>query len=77
VYKYIFEKNHFVSFFVHIRIWETMFQFLSTEVQQKTMLHDWEYHDPHTGMKDQSIINHILIKSQKLSMKDIPQVAMT
>ncbi len=28
---------------------------------------------PHTGMKDQKQIDHILAKSQRLSMKDIPQ----
>ena len=28
---------------------------------------------PHTGMKDQSKIDHILASAQRLSMKDIPQ----
>jgi hypothetical protein len=28
---------------------------------------------PHTGMKDQSQIDHVLARAQKLSMKDIPQ----
>jgi hypothetical protein len=50
-----------------------MFDFVNHTLNRFTMLHDWEYHDPHTGMKDQSLINHILIKSQKLSMSDIAQ----
>ena len=50
-----------------------MFDFVNHTLNRFTMLHDWEYHDPHTGMKDQSLINHILVKSQKLSMSDIAQ----
>ena len=51
-----------------------MFDFLSTKFSPLTMLHDWEYHDPNTGMKDQNAINRILKQSQKLSMSDISQV---
>ena len=50
-----------------------MFDFVNHTLNRFSMLHDWEYHNPNTGMKDQALINHILIKSQKLSMSDISQ----
>ena len=45
----------------------TLLQSLHTDYEFAFSAH------PHTGMKDQKMIDHILARAQQLSMKDIPQ----